>query len=47
MGIIHPLLDQGHVYERKSNTGAKRINRLILFKMLVIKQLFDINDEVL
>jgi transposase len=44
---FHPLLDQDYVHERKSNAGRKRIDPLILFKMLVLQQLFNISDEEL
>jgi len=36
---FRPLLDKGYVQERKSNAGRKRIDPLILFKMLVLQQL--------
>ena len=41
------LLDRGYSQERKSNTGRKRIDHLILFKMLVLQQLFNLSDEEL
>jgi IS5 family transposase len=44
---FRPLLDQGYEQERKSNAGRKRIDPLILFKMLVLQQLFNISDEEL
>jgi IS5 family transposase len=44
---FRPLLDQRYALERKSNAGRKRINPLILFKMLVLQQLFNISDEEL
>jgi IS5 family transposase len=44
---FRPLLDRGYVHERKSNAGRKRIDPLILFKMLVLQQLFNISDEEL
>ncbi len=34
---FRPLLDQGYVQERKSNVGRKRVDPLILFKMLVLQ----------
>jgi hypothetical protein len=40
---FRPLLDQGHAQERKSNAGPKRIDPLILFKMLVLQQLFNLS----
>jgi len=42
---IRPLLDKGYIQERKSNAGRKRIDPLILFKMLVLQQLFNLSDE--
>ena len=45
MGSIRPLLEKGYSQERKSNAGRKRINPLILFKMLVLQQLFNLSDE--
>ncbi|WP_254956268.1 MULTISPECIES: transposase, partial [unclassified Cyanobium] len=44
---FRPLLDQGYILERKSSAGRKRIDPLILFKMLVLQQLFNISDEEL
>ncbi len=37
----------GYRQERKSNAGRKRIDPLILFKMLVLQQLFNLSDEEL
>ena len=39
------LLEKGYSQERKSNAGRKRINPLILFKMLVLQQLFNQSDD--
>ena len=44
---ISPFLDQGYVLKRKSNSGRKRIDPLILFKILVLQQHVNLNDEVL
>jgi transposase len=44
---FQPLLDKGYEHERKSNAGRKRIDPLILFKMLVLQQLFNLRDEEL
>ena len=44
---FRPLLDQGYSQQRKSNAGRKRIDPLILFKMLVLQQLFNLSDEEL
>jgi len=40
--LFRPLLDKGYSQERKSNAGRKRIDPLILFKMLVLQQLFNL-----
>ena len=42
---FRPLLDKGYAQERKSNAGRKRIDTLILFKMLVLQQHFKLSDE--
>jgi IS5 family transposase len=44
---FRPLLDKGYAHERKSNAGHKRIDPLILFKMLVLQQLFNLSDQEL
>ncbi len=44
---FRPLLEQGYSGERKSNAGRKRIDPIILFKMLVLQQLFNLSDEEL
>ena len=44
---FRPLLDKGYAHERKSNAGRKRIDPLILFKMLVLQQLFNLSDQEL
>ena len=44
---FRPLLEQGYTQERKSNAGRKRIDPLILFKMLILQQLFNFSDEEL
>jgi len=41
------LLDIGYAQERKSQAGRKRIDPLVLFKMLVLQQLFNLSDEEL
>lgn len=45
--LFRPLLDKGYALERKSNAGRKRIDPLILFKMLILQQLFNLSDEEL
>ena len=42
---FRPLLEKGYTQERKSNAGRKRIDPLILFKMLILQQLFNLSDE--
>jgi len=44
---FRPLHDKGYGYnqERKVNAGRKRIDPLILFKMLVLQELFNLSDE--
>ncbi len=42
---FRPLLEEGYTHERKSNAGRKRIDPLILFKMLILQQLFNLSDE--
>ena len=42
-----PLLDLGYSQERKSNAGRKWIDPLILCKMRVLQQLFNLSDEEL
>jgi len=44
---FRPILDQGYAQERKSNAGRKRIDPLILFKMLILQQLFNLSDDEL
>ena len=42
---FRPLLEKGYAQERKSNAGRRRIDPLILFKMLVLQQLFNLSDD--
>ena len=44
---FRPLLEKAFTKERKSNAGRKRIDPIILFKMLVLQQLFNLSDEEL
>ena len=44
---FHPLLERGYTQERKSNAGHERIDPLVLFKILVLQQLFNLSDEQL
>ena len=38
---------RGYTQERRSNAGCKRIDPLILFKMLIFQELFNLSDEEL
>jgi IS5 family transposase len=42
---FRPLLEHGYTHERKSNAGHKKIDPMILFKMLILQQLFKLSDE--
>lgn len=44
---FRPLLESAFKKERKSSAGRKRIDVIILFKMLVLQQLFNLSDEEL
>ncbi len=41
------LLEQAYEIERKSPAGRKRIDPLILLKMLILQQLFNLSDSEL
>ena len=41
------LLEQVHEKVRKSNAGRKPIDVLLLFKLLILQQLYNISDESL
>ncbi|PZV03598.1 MAG: hypothetical protein DCF23_08890 [Cyanobium sp.] len=43
--LIRPLLNMGYTDERKSNAGRQRSRLLILFKMLVLQQRFNLGNE--
>lgn len=42
-----PVLNKVHDKERKSNAGRKPTDVMILFKMLILQQLYNISDEKL
>ena len=44
---FRPLLESAFRKERKSPAGRKRIDVLIMFKMLVLQKLFNLSDEEL
>ena len=44
---FRPLLEKGYANEHKSNAGRKRIDPLIVFKLLVLQQLFNLRDKKL
>jgi len=39
--------EQLHPQERKSHVGQKLIDRLMLFKLLILQQLYNVSDEEL
>ena len=41
--VFRPLLEQGYSHKRKSSAVRNRIDPLILFKMLVLQQLFNLS----
>jgi len=43
--LFHSLHDRGYTQQRKINAGRKRIDPLIIFKMLVLLQVFNLSDE--
>ncbi len=44
---FRPLLDKIHDKPRKSNAGRKPIDVIVMFKMLVLQQMYNISDEEL
>ena len=42
--LFHSLHDRGYTQERKINAGRKRIDPLIIFKMLVLLQVFNLSN---
>lgn len=44
---FRPLLEQIHLKERKSNAGRKATDVLLMFKLLILQQLYNISDEEL
>jgi hypothetical protein len=42
---FRPLLIQGFAQDRKSNAGSKRIDRVMMFRILVLQQLYNLSDE--
>ena len=44
-GRLRPLLEKGYNQDSKSNAGRKRIDLLILFKMLALQELFELSDK--
>lgn len=45
--MFRPLLVQIHDKPRKSNAGRKSIDVIVMFKLLVLQQLYNISDEEL
>ncbi len=44
---FRPLLEQIHLKPRKSRAGRKPIDVIVMFKLLVLQQLYNISDEQL
>lgn len=44
---FRPQLEQMHAKPRKSNAGRKPIDVIVMFKLLVLQQLYNISDEEL
>ena len=44
---FRPILEQVHDKPRKKNAGRKPIDAIVMFKMLVLQQLYNISDEEL
>lgn len=44
---FRPILDQVHVKPRKSNAGRHPIKVIVMFKLLILQQLYNIGDEEL
>lgn len=42
---FRPLLIQGYARDRRSNAGRKRIDPVMMFRMLVLQQLYNLSDE--
>ena len=42
---FRPTLEQIHDKPRKSNAGRKPIDVIVMFKMLILQQLYNISDE--
>jgi len=42
---FRPPFEKGYAQDRKSITGRKRIDPLVLFKMLILQQLLSLHDE--
>lgn len=42
---FRPILSKIHKKERKSNAGRKPIDEIIMFKMLILQQLYNISDN--
>ena len=45
-GSFLPLLNQAYQRDRKSAAGRKRIDPLVLFKMLILQQLFNLSGSI-
>lgn len=43
--VLRPVLDQLPSKERKSHAGRKAIDLMVLFKLLILKQLYNLSNE--
>lgn len=43
--VLRPVLEQLPSKERKSNAGRKAIDPMVLFKLLILKQLYNLSNE--
>ena len=42
---FRPILDEAFAKSRKSNAGRKGFNRVLMFKILVLQQLYNLSDD--
>lgn len=45
--LFRPILEESRKKDRKNNAGRKAIDVILLFKMLILQQLYNISDEEL
>jgi IS5 family transposase len=44
--LFRPLLERGYTHKRKSNAGRKKINPMILLRILILQQPFNLSVSV-